>query len=119
WQQPFLDNPEVPVPREVMRVDFPVIGFFHVGELALDDNGLGLDLHLHEGIMARCGIAFELQSLYGEGVHELVAEGRARTAGATRCRRTGCRPRQGCTGWSCTTARPTGPAAGTGWAGTC
>lgn len=77
WQQPFLDNPEVPVPREVMRVDFPVIGFFHVGELALDDNGLGLDLHLHEGIMARCGIAFELQSLYGEGVHELVAEGRA------------------------------------------
>ena len=67
WKQPFLDNPEVPVAREVMRLDFPCIGFFHVVEVEMDDRRLSLTLRLHDRIMDGCEVGFELQDIYGEG----------------------------------------------------
>ena len=67
WEQPFLDNPELPVPREAMRLRFPNIGFFHLQDIRLDDDRLELTLHLHDRIMAGCEVDFELHSLYGEG----------------------------------------------------
>ncbi len=67
WQQPLLDNPEIPLPREAMRLDFPNIGFFQLLDVELDDQRLALTLHLHERIMARCEVGFELHSIHGEG----------------------------------------------------
>ena len=67
WKQPFLDNPEVPVAREVMRLDFPNIGFFQIHDLSLSGSRLTLTLHLHEAVMARCEVAFELHCIDGEG----------------------------------------------------
>jgi hypothetical protein len=67
WKQPFLDSPEVPVPRESMRLDFPNIGFFQLCEVALDGLCMALTLELHETVMARCEVAFELHSIHGEG----------------------------------------------------
>ncbi len=60
WKQPFLDNPEIPIAREVMRLDFPNIGFFQIDDLTLEAAQLSLTLHLHEAVMARCEVAFEL-----------------------------------------------------------
>ncbi|SBV36090.1 hypothetical protein STPYR_11020 [uncultured Stenotrophomonas sp.] len=65
WKQPFLDNPEIPVPREAMRLDFPNIGFFHVVTLELEDERLALTLRMHESIMARCEVTFELHAIHG------------------------------------------------------
>lgn len=83
-----------------MQVDFPVIGFFHVGNLTLDDHALGLDLYLHEGVVARCEIGFELQLLYGGGGEHFVAHGRTPpTAGAIRSPPSELLPLQGFMGW--------------------
>ena len=76
WQQPFLDNPEVPLPREAMRLDFPNIGFFQLLDVELDDDRLALTLHLHERIMERCEVRFELHSIHGEGGWWLESLGR-------------------------------------------
>lgn len=78
WQQPFLDNPEVPVAREVMRLDFPIAGFFRLGWTGLGDHGLRLELDLHEAIMARCSVGLSLQSLDGEDLARFVPQGRLR-----------------------------------------
>jgi hypothetical protein len=67
WKQPFLDNPEVPLPRECMRLDFPNIGFFQLLDVELDDGRLALTLQLHDTIMAGCEVGFELHSIRGEG----------------------------------------------------
>lgn len=75
WKQPFLDNPEIPVPRELLRLDFPVIGFFQLHELCLEDSRLVLTLYLHEAIRSRCDITFELHAIEGEGGRPLEALG--------------------------------------------
>ncbi|MBO9716438.1 MAG: glycosyltransferase [Pseudoxanthomonas sp.] len=75
WKQPFLDNPEVPVPREVMRLDFPNVGFFQVHDLAVQGSRLALTLHLHDTVMARCEVAFELHSIHGAGSIPFQATG--------------------------------------------
>lgn len=67
WQQPLLDNPEIPLPREAMRLDFPNIGFFQLHDVELDDGRLALTLQLHDLIMERCDVGFELHSIHGEG----------------------------------------------------
>lgn len=76
WKQPFLDNPEVPLAREVMRLDFPNVGFFQVHDLSLEGSRLILTLHLHEAVMARCEVAFELHRIDGEGSTAFQALGR-------------------------------------------
>ena len=77
WQQPLLDNPEIPLPREAMRLDFPNIGFFQLLDLDLDDDQLALTLQLHDGIMRRCEVDFELHSIHGEGGWRFRPLGRA------------------------------------------
>lgn len=65
WQQPFLDNEEVPIPREVMRIEFPLPGFFRISAAELAEQTLRLELNLHDAIMAGCEVDFELQPLEG------------------------------------------------------
>ncbi|WP_433851600.1 glycosyltransferase [Stenotrophomonas nitritireducens] len=76
WKQPFLDNPEVALPRASMRLEFPNIGFFRVEDISLDEDCLGLTLELHDRIMAGCEVRFELHSLDGEGSWEFQPGGR-------------------------------------------
>lgn len=76
WKQPFLDNAELGIGREVSRVDFPTIGFFSVSELTLADEQFRLVLRMHDAVMARCSLNFRLQSLYGERTLALAAQGR-------------------------------------------
>lgn len=78
WKQPFLDNRELGIAREVSRVDFPTIGFFRVSELTLREGRLYLVLALHDAVMAHCAVTFEVQSLYGE--KSLVFESQGRLA---------------------------------------
>lgn len=77
WQQPFLDNPEIPIPREVMRLDFPNIGFFQLCDVRLDGSSLSLVLQLKEAIMASCEVTFTLLSSDGEQQHTLAPLGAA------------------------------------------
>lgn len=65
WKQPFLDNPETPIAREVMRLNFPNIGFFQIDDLTLEASRLSLSVHLHEAVVARCEVAFELHCIEG------------------------------------------------------
>ncbi|MTI72774.1 MAG: glycosyltransferase [Stenotrophomonas sp.] len=76
WKQPFLDNPEVPLPRAAMRLEFPNIGFFRLRDISLDENSLDLTLDLHDRIMEGCAVWFELHSIQGEGSWEFQPEGR-------------------------------------------
>ncbi|WP_374013911.1 glycosyltransferase [Pseudoxanthomonas koreensis] len=75
WKQPFLDNAEVPIPREAMRLYFPVIGFFQLRDIRLEARRLSLTLHLRAAIMAGGEVDFELHSIYGEDTKVLVREG--------------------------------------------
>lgn len=75
WKQPFLDNAELGIGREISRVDFPTIGFFNVSELTLADGQLRLGLSLHDAVMTRCSLSFELHSLYGERTLAFEAQG--------------------------------------------
>lgn len=68
WNQPFLDNPEVGIDNSVSRIDFPTIGFFHICTLAVHDGYLHLELALHDSVVRKCPVSFELQSLHGNGV---------------------------------------------------
>jgi len=76
WQQPFLDNIEVPVERALLRLDFPNIGFFQLIELASAEGHLLVDLSLPDAVMRRCELAFEMQPLGGEASVPLVPQGR-------------------------------------------
>ncbi len=76
WQQPFLDNPEIQLPREVMRLNFPCIGFFQLLNITLNDVQLALTLHLHDRIMDRCEVEFELHSIHCEGGWRFESLGR-------------------------------------------
>jgi len=76
WQQPFLDNPHVPVPREAMRLYFPLPGFFRLASAELEDGVLRLELNLHDAIMGDCQVGFELHALDGEAVLALQPTGR-------------------------------------------
>lgn len=67
WHQPFLDNPELDIRRELARIDFPTIGFFKLRALSLEGIRLTLELSLDDAVMAGCMVGFELQALYGEG----------------------------------------------------
>lgn len=80
WRQPFLENPEVPIAREVMRIDFPTIGFFRLCGAQLTGQRLLIELEMHDWITARCDeLDLELHSLYGEGGIPLQPMGRLRT----------------------------------------
>jgi len=76
WKQPFLDNPEVPLPRAAMRLEFPNIGFFRLHDICLGEDSLDLTLDLHDRIMEGCAVWFELHSIQGEGSWEFQPEGR-------------------------------------------
>ena len=76
WDQPFLDNPELDIPREVMRIDFPTFGFFKLSELSLSGAKLSVALAMNDAVMARCSVSFELQALYGQGTWVFKALGR-------------------------------------------
>ncbi len=77
WKQPFLDNPEIALPRSAMRLEFPNIGFFRLGGISLDEVSLCLTLELHDWIMAGCEVWFELHAIEGEGSWEFQSEGRS------------------------------------------
>jgi len=77
WKQPFLDNPEIALPRACMRLEFPNIGFFRLRDICLDEDNLSLTLELHDRIMASCEVWFELHAINGEGSWELQPEGSA------------------------------------------
>ncbi|HEY0333296.1 MAG TPA: glycosyltransferase [Stenotrophomonas sp.] len=82
WQQPFLDNAELNVdglgiPREVMRLHFPLPGFFRLSGAELSGDRLCLDLNLHDAIMARCEVDFELHPVDGGPVVPLRRTGRS------------------------------------------
>ncbi|MHA6494561.1 glycosyltransferase [Pseudomonas borbori] len=78
WSQPFLDNHELAIARDVARIDFPTIGFFRLCALSLSGSKLSLELTLHDAIMARCTVGFELQGVYGESSLPLQPLGRQR-----------------------------------------
>lgn len=67
WQQPFLDNDEIGVDREVARIAFPTIGFFRLVSFSLSGSRLEIGLELHDRIWQGCRLEFELNALYGEG----------------------------------------------------
>lgn len=79
WKQPFLDNPELGIERAQVRIEFPIIGFFHLCRLALKDGCLQLDLTLPDAVMKHCEVGFEMLSLYGEGSMAFTALGRTAT----------------------------------------
>ncbi|WP_312909861.1 glycosyltransferase family 2 protein [Stutzerimonas nitrititolerans] len=76
WKQPFLDNAELGIERDLVRLEFPVIGFFHLCGLALEGDSLQLDLALPDTVMKHCEVDFEMLSLFGEGAIPLVSLGR-------------------------------------------
>lgn len=76
WKQPFLDNPEVPIPREVMRLYFPCIGFFQLRHLQLDADGLAFTLYMRDAILADCEVDFELHSIGGDDSRTFTRTGR-------------------------------------------
>jgi glycosyltransferase involved in cell wall biosynthesis len=78
WNQPFLDNRELDIAREVVRIDFPTIGFFRLCGLSLSGSQLWLELALHDAIMARCTVGFELLGVNGESSLPLQPLGRQR-----------------------------------------
>jgi len=71
WQQPFLDNREVPIPREAMRLHFPLPGFFRIASATLVGSRLQIELHLHDIIVRDCAVDFELHALEGDTVLRL------------------------------------------------
>lgn len=76
WKQPFLDNVELGIERDLVRLEFPVIGFFHMCGLSLEGGKLQLDLALPDTVMKHCEVDFEMLSLFGEGTIPLVSLGR-------------------------------------------
>lgn len=78
WKQPFLDSQEVVVARELARIDFPTIGFFHISRLARHGDHLDLDLDIHDAVMAGTEVVFEMQSLLGDEVITFEDRGRLR-----------------------------------------
>ncbi|MDG2526527.1 glycosyltransferase [Stenotrophomonas sp. HITSZ_GD] len=65
WQTPFLDNAEIGIPREVMRLHFPLPGFFRLAGATLEGSRLTLELHLHDLIVRDCEVRFELHPIDG------------------------------------------------------
>ncbi|WP_044870408.1 glycosyltransferase [Pseudomonas sp. LFM046] len=78
WKQPFLSSQEVVVPRELARIDFPTIGFFHISRLARVGETLELELNIHDAVMAGTEVVFEMQSLLGDDVITFEDRGRLR-----------------------------------------
>ncbi|MNQ83139.1 hypothetical protein D3C85_982110 [compost metagenome] len=76
WKQPFLGSQEVVVPRELARIDFPTIGFFHISRLACVGGRLELDLDIHDAVMASSAVEFEMQSLLDDDLIGFQALGR-------------------------------------------
>ena len=68
WQTPFLDNREVEIPREAMRLHFPLPGFFRIAAATLVGSELQIELHLHDILVRDCQVEFELHALDAEGV---------------------------------------------------
>ncbi|WP_313024852.1 glycosyltransferase family 2 protein [Pseudomonas lopnurensis] len=79
WLQPFLDNTELRIERSLLRIEFPVIGFFQLCGQVLKDGYLQLDLALPDAVMKHCEVDFEMLSLYGEGSMAFSALGRTAT----------------------------------------
>ncbi len=75
WQTPLLDNREIGIPREAMRLHFPLPGFFRIAAATLAGSQLTLELHLHDIIARDCQVDFELHGLDGEAVLTLQPQG--------------------------------------------
>lgn len=54
---------------ELLRIDFPTIGFFTITSLAVEDGSLVIDIDLHDSIQVRSRAYLELQSLTGKGAY--------------------------------------------------
>ncbi|OWJ91210.1 hypothetical protein B6S59_24855 [Pseudomonas sp. A46] len=78
WKQPFLGSQEVVVPRELARIDFPTIGFFHISRLARCGDQLELELDIPDAVMAGTEVVFEMQSLMGDEIITFEDRGRLR-----------------------------------------
>jgi hypothetical protein len=76
WQQPFLDNREVQIPREAMQLNFPLPGFFRISHAALEGHVLRVGIHMHDTIMAGCQVGFALHALEGGAPVALQPDGR-------------------------------------------
>lgn len=76
WRQPFLDNKEFGIDREVARIAFPTIGFFKLISCSLMGSRLEIKLELHDLIWGGCTVDFELHALYGEGSFPFQSLGR-------------------------------------------
>lgn len=75
WQTPFLDNREVEIPRQVMRLHFPLPGFFRIATATLAGSELQIELHLHDILMRDCQVELELHALDAEVVLPLHLRG--------------------------------------------
>jgi glycosyltransferase involved in cell wall biosynthesis len=76
WRQPFLDNKEFGIDREVARIAFPTIGFFKLISCSLMGSQLEIKLEMHDLIWEGCTVDFELHALYGEGSFPFQSLGR-------------------------------------------
>lgn len=86
WDQPFLYNSELGIPRDAARLFFPNLGCFHLKNFHLSNVELTFELVLHDSIMANCVVGFALQEV--EGVESVAIEALGRTAKNTYAYRT-------------------------------
>lgn len=61
--------------EDLLRIDFPTIGFFAIADAVVEDDCLLLDLEIHHSVQTRSGAYIELQSLTGQGAYRFEHRG--------------------------------------------